>query len=224
VARPGSFLGALDPEAAAVLEATGSVVRRASGERLCSEGDASTTAWILRSGFVKLTKLSGAGREIVLELRGPGDILGEMGAIDGTPRSAAVIALGDIELVAIDAARLRELLLRHPPIALALIEELARRLRQASDRQLELGTVDVLGRLCRRLVQLAESHGRDRDGRVLIAGGISQQELADWCGASRDSVVRALRELRNADLVESRRTQVLIHDLAALSHVTAGGG
>jgi CRP-like cAMP-binding protein len=220
VARPGSFLGGLGPEAAAAIESVGTVQRRASGDRLCSEGDPSSAAWILRAGFVKLTKLSEAGREIVLELRGPGDILGEMGAIDGSPRSAAVIALGDIELIAIDAPHLRELLLQHPPVALALIEELAIRLRQASERQLELGTVDVLGRLCRRLVQLAESHGRPRDGRVLIAGGISQQELADWCGASRDSVVRALRELRNADLVESRRTQVLIHDLAALSLVT----
>jgi CRP-like cAMP-binding protein len=220
VPRAGTFVGRLDAATSAALEAAGSVVDRASGERICHEGDASTCVWIVRSGFVKLTKLAESGREIVLELRGAGDILGEMGAIDGSPRSAAVVALGPVRLVAVDAVRLRELIDHHPSLAIALIEEMAQRLRQASERQLELGTVDVLGRLCRRLVELAETHGHPDGERVLIAGGISQQELADWCGASRDAVVRALRELRRADLVESRRSQVVIRDLGALALVT----
>ena len=97
-----------------------------------------------------------------------------------------------------------------------LFQELVYRLRQASARQHELGTVSVVGRLCRRLTELAHSHGAARDDGILISAGISQQELAEWCGSSRDSVVRALTGLREAGLIESRRTELMLLDPAAI--------
>jgi CRP/FNR family transcriptional regulator, cyclic AMP receptor protein len=90
------------------------------------------------------------------------------------------------------------------------------RLRQASGRQLELGTDDVISRVCRRLVELASSHGEPLADGVLVRA-LSQQDLADWAGVSRDGVVRALHELREAGLVESGRGRVLIKNLAAVT-------
>jgi CRP-like cAMP-binding protein len=217
--RPRPFLDGLAAADVAALDEIGAVVRRRRGEHVFHEGEATHSVWLLRSGFVKLTKLSLSGRTTVLELRGPGDILGEMGLIDGGPRSATVTALSPVVALSIEASRLGALLDARPTLARRLLEDLVARLRQASERQLELGTVEVLDRLTRRLVELADSQGEDVPSGVRIAGGISQQELADWCGTSRDSIVRALRELRDAGLVESGRSQVVILDLPSLRSV-----
>ena len=82
--------------------------------------------------------------------------------------------------------------------------------------------MSVVGRLCGRLTELAHSHGVEQDDGILISAGISQQELADWCGTSRDSVVRALHGLREAGLLDSRRTEVTILDPTAIAALASG--
>jgi len=114
------------------------------------------------------------------------------------------------------ASRFDELRHERAGIANALLAVVVRRLRQASGRQLELGTADSLGRVCRRLADLAASHGEPHPDGVLVRV-LSQQELADWAGVSRDGVVRALHELRDAGIVDSGRGQVVIKDLAAVT-------
>ena len=167
-------------------------------------------------GHVKLSKIATTGRETVLEIRGPGDVIGEMGVIDGQPRSATATTLEDSLVLVLTADQFRTILHDRPGVADRLFQELVYRLRQASARQHELGTVSVVGRLCRRLAELAHSHGVARDDGILISAGISQQELAEWCGSSRDSVVRALTGLREAGLLESRRTELMLLDPAAI--------
>ncbi len=229
----GSFLGAVGPDDLDALVSSGRMVRRAPGEALCLEGDPSSAVWFVVEGHVKLSKVALSGREVVLELRGPGEVVGEMGVIDGGPRSASVITLGPTELVALTPAEFFDVVDRRPAISRRLLRHLVGRLRQAADRQLELGTADVVVRLAQRLVELAGSLGVDQTvdldavagdeatAGVLIAEGISQQDLADWCGTSRDSVVRALRHLRTAGLVDSGRSRVLIRDLPALRALAA---
>ena len=141
-------------------------MRREAGQALCREGDPSSAVWFLRAGHVKLSKVALSGREVVLELRGPGDIVGEMGVIDGGARSASVIALGHAELLSLTPAAFFEVVDRRPPIARRLLEELVGRLRQAADRQLEIGTADVVGRLAQRLVELAGSLGVEQDAKA----------------------------------------------------------
>jgi CRP-like cAMP-binding protein len=194
-------------------------VRRSvyAGELLCREGDAGTEVVILLSGYVKLTKTAASGRQTMLELRGPGDVLGDMSVVDGARQSANAIAMGRLEVCVLPATRFEELRHAHAGIANALLAVMVRRLRQASSRQLELGTADGLGRVCRRLVDLAASHGEPHPDGVLVQV-LSQQELADWAGVSRDGVVRALHELRDAGLIDSGRGRILIKDLAAVTH------
>jgi CRP/FNR family cyclic AMP-dependent transcriptional regulator len=211
-----AFLLGLDEADSAVLRQAGHEKRHAAGEHLCLEGDPPNQIWFLLEGHVKLSKVATNGREIVLEIRGPGDVIGEMGLVDGQPRSATATTLDDALVLVLTGDRFRTILRERANVATRLFEELVRRLRQASDRQLELGTVSVVGRLCGRLVELARSHGINDESGILISAGISQQELAEWCGSSRDSVVRALTGLREAGLLESRRGEVIVLDLAAI--------
>ncbi|MBV9952477.1 MAG: Crp/Fnr family transcriptional regulator, partial [Acidimicrobiia bacterium] len=187
-----TFLGSLDQaDQDAVLRA-GRTTRHQPGETVLREGGPSTSVVFVMAGTVKLVKSASSGRAVVLELRGPGEVMGDLGVIDGEPRSASAVALDRVELVVLPAAAFLELTRSRPGIAQAMIATLVRRLREASGRQLELGSTDVVGRVCARLAQLCTSHGQATDDGVLLDRAISQQELADWCGSSRDSIVRAL--------------------------------
>jgi CRP-like cAMP-binding protein len=174
------------------------------------EGDPSTSVVFVTSGTVKLVKSAPNGRAVVLELRGPGEMMGDLGVIDGEPRSASAVALDRVELVVLAAAGFLELTRSRSGVAQAMISTLVRRVREASGRQLELGSTDVVGRVCARLAQLCTSHGQPSDDGVLLDRAISQQELADWCGSSRDSVVRALGELRQRGWIATGRQRVLV--------------
>jgi CRP-like cAMP-binding protein len=174
------------------------------------------------TGTVKLTKTAPSGREIVLELRGAGEVVGELGAIDGHTRSASAVALGEVEALVVPADRFNALLRERAGLAHRLLVTVVARVREAASRQLELGTSDVVGRVCRRLAELAASHGAAIEGGVLVRGTVSQQELADWAGVSRDGVVRALHELRDLGWVETGRQRLLIRNLDAVSRRAAG--
>jgi CRP-like cAMP-binding protein len=159
----------------------------------------------------------------MLELRGPGDVLGEMSAVDGAPQSANAVAVVDVEVLAVPRARFDALRHERAGIANALLAVVVGRLRQASERQHELGTADSVVRVCRRLVELAASHGVTTPDGVVVRM-LTQQELADWAGVSRDGVVRALHELRDHGIVDSGRGKLTVKDLPALMRRAGASG
>ena len=132
------------------------------------------------------------------------------------------MALGEVEALVVPADVFNTLLRERGGLAHQLLVTEVARLREAAGRQLELGTADVVGRVCRRLAELAASHGVPMDGGVLVRGAISQQDLADWSGISRDGVVRALGELRRLGWLDTGRQRVLIRDLDAITRRAAG--
>jgi CRP/FNR family transcriptional regulator, cyclic AMP receptor protein len=157
------------------------------------EGDEPYDVVIIEAGEVKITTTALTGQELVLDILGEGDVLGELSAIDGTPRSATAVALTDIEVTALPAGRFTDFLDSSPVAQRALLELTVRRLRLANRRQLEYSSSDALGRVCARLDELAARS----DGAVHLDLGLTQTELAQWCGLSREAVVKALRKLRN---------------------------
>jgi CRP/FNR family cyclic AMP-dependent transcriptional regulator len=208
-------MGGLPQAELDALLAAGRARHHLRGEVLLREGDAATSVLLIVSGLVKLTKTAASGRQAVLELRGPGDPIGELGAIDKQPRSANVVAVGDVEVVVLPADRFDALVQTRSALAHRLLVTVVGRLREASARQLELGTVDVVARVCRRLAELA-ALGTSIDGGVLVRAEVSQQDLADWAGISRDGVVRALHELRTRGWLETGRRRLMIRDLDAI--------
>jgi CRP-like cAMP-binding protein len=218
-----SFLGRLrDDDRAALLDAGRRATHRAGELILHEGGDPSVVLAVLR-GTIKLTKVSLSGRQVVLELRGAGDIVGELGAIDGQPRSAGIVALDRVEVSAVPADSFASLVRERPGLSSVLIATLVERLRASAGRQLELGSTDAVARVCQRLTELASSHGEATPDGVLVVGAVSQQELAEWCGISRDGVVRALTELRSLGWVETGRQRLLLRDLDML-RARAGSG
>jgi CRP/FNR family cyclic AMP-dependent transcriptional regulator len=157
------------------------------------EGDEPHDVVVIESGEVKLTTTALTGHELVLDILGPGEVIGELSAIDRAPRSATAVALTELEVVSLSADRFVAFLDDTPAAARAMLAVTVQRLRHANRRQLEYSSSDALGRVCARLDELAD---RSADtGQPELA--LTQTELAQWCGLSREAVVKALRKLRD---------------------------
>ena len=208
-----SFLEALDPEAVAWLHARG--VRRTfpPGTALFIENEASDRVLVLLAGRVKVSTATGDGREAVLAFRGPGEVLGEMSAIDRLPRSASVVAVDPVEALALSSADFRAFLERTPRATLWILTHLIARLRENERKRAEFGASDTLGRVAGRLSELAEQHGIPGADGVLIDLPITQEELASWVGASREGVNKALQTLKNLGWVRVERRTITVVDV-----------
>jgi CRP-like cAMP-binding protein len=171
---------------------------------------------ILRSGQAKVTVPDRDGHEVILGFRGPGELLGELSAVDGATRSASATALEPLVALGLPGDAFRGLLDRRPAVARALLGVVALRLREADRQRLEFAAYDVPGRVARRLVELAGRFGRECPDGVEITLGLSQEELAGWAGCSREGVSKALATLRGLGWIDTRRRRIVVRDMAAL--------
>ena len=198
------------------------VVRNfAGGGALFHENQLADRVLVLRSGFVKLSCYSDDGREVVLGIRGPGDVIGELSALDGAARSATVIALESVEAFAIPTGSFNDFLESHPRVLRVLLQVLAGRLRDADRRRVEFAAKETMGRVASRIVELSERFGAAAEGDIRIEFPLTQEELAGWTACSRDSVVKALQSMRDLGWIETGRKRITVHDLAAVRR-TAG--
>jgi CRP/FNR family cyclic AMP-dependent transcriptional regulator len=188
-----------------------------AGSVLFREGDDPFDVMFLDTGWVKLTKLSPGGHELVLDLREAGALIGELSAIDLQKRSADAVALTNVEIVSMSAAVFRMFLDDHPKATRALLEQTVLRLRFSDTRQLELVSSDALGRVCARLDESVGRSGITEPGDgVQFDLGLTQTELAQWCGLSREAVVKALHKLRELGWIHTDGQQMTILDLQAV--------
>lgn len=217
--HPESFLGFLDESVRRSLLALGSERGFESGGYLLLEGDLSNHVYLLLVGQVKVYRAAPDGTRLLLALRGPGDVLGELAALGGEEqvRAATVEAMEPCRAQVMTAARFLDFLLHHPPACLALARNVRARLQDAERMRLESVMLDATARVTRRLAELAERYGTSnpRSGRLELH--VTQEELAGWAGASRESVARAVRSLRNRRLVVTRYRTIEILDPVALS-------
>jgi CRP-like cAMP-binding protein len=177
--------------------------------------------FVLLAGRIEVTVDAHAGYEGVLAVRGPGDIVGEFAAVDGEPRSASIRALDRVEAVVVSAERFSTLCQAHPRLAWAVLCVVVGRLREITRRKAEQGGSTVGKRLVALLIELAAQYGVTEEHGVVIAIPLTQQSLAGMIGASRESVVRALRDLRHQRLITTGRRQVTILRLEALSRLAS---
>jgi CRP/FNR family cyclic AMP-dependent transcriptional regulator len=210
------FLSELEPDERAELEALGTVRRYARGDVLFHEGDDAGAVVVLLEGRVKAAQVSD-GREVILAFPGPGELLGELSAVDGMPRSSTVRAIDDVEALVVAGSAFRALLDRRPRIALVLLRSVVARLRQSDRRLVDYAVNDVVVRVAGRLVELCDRFGAlGQDGRVDTGLAITQDELASWAGASREAVAKAMAILRALGWVQTERRRILVVDLPAL--------
>jgi len=174
------------------------------------EGD---TLFIIREGQVKVSIVSEEGREVILTLLGEGSVFGELSLLDGSPRSANVIATQDTSLILLRRPDFVQLVYRVPQIATALLAELASRLRK-TDRQIEgLALLDVTSRISETLLQLASEQGVETEDGVTIRDRPTHQDLANMSGTTRETVSRVLKRLESQGyIVCARRTITILRE------------
>jgi len=157
---------------------------------LINEGDVGDALYVLLSGRVKVYSSNEAGREFVIDFHGPGEYVGEM-TLDGAPRSASVITVEPTTCAVVNRAQFRDFILANPDFALHLIERLIHRVRVTTGNLKSLALSDVYGRLVRLLSALAQDVG----GLQVVPEKLTQQEIADRVGASRDMIGKLMKDL-----------------------------
>jgi CRP-like cAMP-binding protein len=210
------FLDELTAAERATLLAEGRTRRWAGGAYLISEGGPSDAVFVVLSGHVKVFSATDRGGEVVLAVRGPGALIGELAAIDAEPRGASVTALEPVECLTLPAETFRAFLHQHPRLMFMLMRTLTSRLRDADRKRVEFGAYDAVSRVARRLVELAERFGEPVEEGIRITLPFTQDELAGWVGASREAVVKALRSLRARGQIHTHRRSVVVRDLPEL--------
>ena len=182
-----------------------------AGETLFHVGDPGYTLYIILSGHIHIQTFTPAGEVVHQAQRGPGEHVGELALIDGKPRMADAVVAQECDLLMLDHADLIGCIEQSPKMALSIMSCLADRLRQAADHLESRQGLDVLGRLARLLLQLAEEHGQeDPSGGKRIRIKLSQQTLADQVDATRESVNRALSSLKEAGAIRYEGRTIII--------------
>jgi CRP-like cAMP-binding protein len=209
------FLGLMAPEEKGMLFKLGRRLLVPRGAVLMYEGEPGERVMILLAGRVKVTRIADNGREVVLSICDPGDLLGELAYIDGDVRSCTVTALEQIEALAIPSSVFCAYVERTPRLAFALLEVLAKRFRETTVRNSEFRS-DTLGRLAARLTELADRYGEPTEGGIEISLSLSQEELCAFTAASRAGVAKALQTLRKLGWIETRRRRIVVRNVEAL--------
>ncbi len=212
------FFGELDPTDRDAILARSRLRRFRSGSTLMHAGQTGTEVMVLVSGRVKITYLTTDGREVILDFRGPGDLLGEMAVVDGTLRSSTVEAIEAVEALAVTAAQFKDLVASRPTLANQLLLTTIRRFRDSDRKVVEFGASHTIGRVSARLVEMVQRFGTVSTDGYVIDLPITQEELAGWTGASREAVAKALHSLREFGLITTERRRFTVLDLEGLEH------
>jgi CRP/FNR family transcriptional regulator, cyclic AMP receptor protein len=210
------FLDSLSSSEAAALRSRAVARDFLEGGALFHERGAPDRVYVVLTGFVKLSRFSEEGREVILGIRGPGDLLGEQSAIDEKPRSASAITLDPVTALVMTSGDFVAFMRDEPHVALVVLRTLSHRLREADLRRVELSVQDTVARVAARISELAERFGNEAGGTVEIHLPISQEELASWTGCSRDSVVKALQTMRGLGWIETARRRITVREPDAL--------
>ncbi|HKE68636.1 MAG TPA: Crp/Fnr family transcriptional regulator [Nocardioidaceae bacterium] len=194
VLRQAPLFSSLDDDAAASLRSSMSETRIGRGDVLFHEGDSGDRLYVVTDGKIKLGRTSADGRENLLAILGPGQMFGELSLFDPGPRSATATAVTPCTLMSLGHDELLRWLEDQPSVARALLHQLAARLRKTSDVVADLVFSDVPGRVAKALLDLSRRFGRTADDGIHVHHDLTQEELAQLVGASRETVNKALAD------------------------------
>jgi len=216
VLRSAPLFRELDDEAASALRATMVEVRLGRGDVLFREGDTGDRVYVVIDGKVKLGRTSSDGRENLLAILGPGQMFGELSLFDPGPRSATVTAVTDTELLSLANEDMLTWLTGRPEVARGLLLQLGQRLRRSNDTLADLVFSDVPGRVAKALLDLSTRFGVPSEEGVRVVHDLTQEELAQLVGASRETVNKALADFAGRGWLRLEQRSVVILDLERL--------
>ncbi|MCI4398824.1 MAG: Crp/Fnr family transcriptional regulator [Acidobacteria bacterium] len=214
--RRVGFFSALEAKDLAAIRDVAEVRAFPKGKLLFCEGDRGDSFYLVLKGKVKATLLAEDGREVILSLLGPGEIVGEMALFDAEERrSATVETIEDSELLVLSGQAFLDVMAARPGIAMSVIATLAQRLRETSCRIRNLIFLDTYSRVGRYLVELARKQGRElADGSLLVLRP-THQEIANYIGTTRETVSRSMHELQAQGLIKIVGRRVILYRVNA---------
>ncbi|MCC5033377.1 Crp/Fnr family transcriptional regulator [Streptomyces sp. WAC 00631] len=203
------------------LEGLGVRVRFPANHVIFWEGQPSRSVLIIQEGHVAVTQTAEDGAEVFLATRGPGEVMGDEGALMGEPRSATVKAVSEVVGLDVTAGDLVKFVDKHN-LWPDMYRNAIRRRRESDAERALLARLGVLRRFAHMLVDLAAEMGVKEGGRWEIAVALSQQDMASRVGASREAVAKVLRLLRDEGLVVTRHGKLTLLDLDGLRRIASG--
>lgn len=216
--RVSIFSGLEDEDLDSLLRIT-ATKRLAAREVLCRKGDRGSQTYAIMSGRLKATAAGEDGREVVLRIMDPGEVIGEVTLLDGGPRSLTVTAIEPAELLVIQRRDLLPFLERRPRIAIGLLQVLGSRLRTISAELEDTLFLNLPPRLAKKLLSLAENYGRSTAAGVRIDLRLSQHELGEMIGTSRESVNKQLRIWTREGVLTTERGFITLRDPGKLEEL-----
>ncbi len=190
-----------------------------AGEVVFHEGDPGNALFVVVSGHVHIERAADDGSLVHIARRGPGDHFGELALLDALPRSADAVADDTCELLVLARPDLKRFCETHPATAWVMLQGLAMRLREATDRIHGDGTRDVLGRLAAVLLDTAKETNRKTDDGNAIVEGINDTRLAQRIGSTRETVNRRLTSLRRLGILRRDGRQLVLLDAERLARM-----
>ncbi len=217
VVRRAPLFTALDEAAAISLRASMDSVKIAKGSILFKEGDDGEHLYVIIDGKLKLGTSSGDGRENLLSILGPGEMFGELSLFDPGPRTSTATAVTDAKLLSLSHEKVIPWLRQNPEVSLQLLTRLSQRLRRTNEAVGDLVFSDVPGRVAKALIDLGDRFGKTTPEGLLVNHDLTQEELAQLVGASRETVNKALADFAGRGWLKLDGRSVLIADVDRLS-------
>lgn len=191
-------------------------VELSRGDVLFREGEPGDRLYVIAQGKIKLGRRSSDGRENLLSILGPGEMFGELSLFDPGPRTASASSVSDSIVYELRHQALVAWVNAHPKVATHLLGALARRLRRTNETLADLVFSDVPGRVAKALLDLSTRFGEPSDDGVRVAHDLTQEELAQLVGASRETVNKALADFASRGWVRREGRAVVLLDLDRL--------
>jgi CRP/FNR family cyclic AMP-dependent transcriptional regulator len=213
VVRKAPLFSALDDEAAKALMESMTASRLERGDILFHEGDRGDRLYVIGEGKIKLGLTSNDGRENLLAILGPGEMFGELSLFDPGARTATATAVAETQLIALGHEDLDSFLSGRPAVATTMLAALARRLRRTNETLSDLVFTDVPGRVAKALLDLSNRFGRSSEEGILVAHDLTQEELAQLVGASRETVNKALADFATRGWIKLEARAVVLIDV-----------
>ena len=182
-----------------------------SGEIIFHRDDPGQVLYVIKEGKVKIYLISPDGQEISLVVFGKGECFGEFAILDDLPRSANAIALEKVECYTLQRSDFHNAIMKNPKIAIQILEVLTKRLRTTNQMVEDLIFLDVYGRVAKKLLELAETHGTQVEDGVRIDMRLTQQDLASMVGASRESVNKVLGYFTDKKFISTDKHKITLH-------------
>ncbi|MBV8535638.1 MAG: Crp/Fnr family transcriptional regulator [Alphaproteobacteria bacterium] len=191
------------------------------GEQIIDRETQSEDVFFVISGTARVVNYSPGGREVSYDDIGPGGVFGELAALDNRPRSASVVAKTDMATASLTAAAFRELLLQHPPIAMALLRRLAEVVRESTDRIMDLSTLGAHNRIFAELLRLARESDpkafEERANQARIRPVPHHVDIASRVSTARETVARVMSDLSKNGVVDRERDAMVLLDVGRLA-------